>query len=171
MALRPGRTTRTIKRPWTRISKRVPKKSYVVGVPVSKIHQFEVGTKGEYNLTLSLFAQRAVQIRSNALESARIVATALLQKRLGNNFFLKILIYPHQVLREKPIATGAGADRYSKGMGGRPFGKPAGVAVQVKAGQKLLELRINKENIEIGKVALKRFGYKIPTPVKLSISE
>jgi len=171
MTLRPGRTTRTIKRPWTRVSKRVPKKSYVKGVPVSKIHQFEVGAKGEYNVTLSLFAQRSVQIRSNAMESARIAATALLEKRLGTNFFFKILLFPHQVLREKPIATGAGADRYSKGMGGKPFGKPTGVAVRVEAGQELVELRINKENMEIGKAALKRFSYKIPTPVKLSISE
>ena len=45
MALRPGRTTRTVKRPWTRVSKRKPKKSYAVGVPHPRIHVFEMGNK------------------------------------------------------------------------------------------------------------------------------
>jgi large subunit ribosomal protein L10e len=170
MALRPGRTMRKKERPYTRISKRVPRKSYVVGVPYPKIHQFEMGNKeGDYDTVIYLSAKRGVQIRHNALEAARIVANKFLEKKIGtSNYFFKILVYPFQVIREKPIATGAGADRYSQGMR-LAFGKPTGTAVQTRPGQKLVELRIKKENVEIAKRALKKFGSKIPTPVIISI--
>lgn len=170
MALRPGRTARKKERPYTRVSKRKPRQSYVVGVPYPKIHQFEMGTKGDYNTALHMVAGRAVQIRHNALESARIVMNKFLQKKLGDKFFLKILVYPHHVIREKPIATGAGADRYSQGMR-LSFGKPVGTAVQVKKNQKIVTLMLNKENARIGREALKRGGMKLPTPIKIVVEE
>jgi len=170
MALRPGRTVRKIKRPYTRISKKKPRKSYVVGVPFPKIHQFEMGTRGEYPTILHLIAKRSVQIRDNALEASRIVATKFLEKELRTNFFFKILVYPHHVIREKSIAQGAGADRFSQGMR-QSFGMPAGTAVQVKEGQRIMTLYVKKENIEIGKRALKKAGLKISTPVSIEIEE
>jgi large subunit ribosomal protein L10e len=170
MALRPGRATRKIERPYTRVSRRKPKQSYVVGVPFPKIHQFEMGTKGNYNTTLDLIAERAVQIRHNSLEAARIVTTNYLTKKLGLNFFLKILIFPHHVIREKPIATGAGADRYSQGMR-KSFGKPSALAAQIKEGQMLMKLFVNKEGEKVGREALKKAGLKLPTPVKIVVEE
>jgi large subunit ribosomal protein L10e len=170
MALRPGRTVREIERPYTRISKKVPRKSYVVGVPPPKTHQFEMGKKGEYELTLYLTAKNAVQIRDNALEAARVVAHKFLEKNLGSNYFFKILLYPHHVLREKPIATGAGADRYSRGMK-LAFGKPVGKAIQVKEGQRIMMLQLNKQHLEIGKKALKKAGFKLSTPVRIEVEE
>ncbi len=172
MALRPGRTVRRKERPYTRISYKVPRKSYVVGVPPPKIHQFEMGNReGEFNLALYLKAERSVQIRHNALEAARIVAHKYLEKKIGtSNYFLKILTYPHHVIREKPIATGAGADRYSQGMR-LAFGKPAGTACQVRKGQRIVMIKINKENLELAKKALKRFSSKLPTPTSIEIEE
>ncbi len=170
MALRPGRTMRAVTRPWTRVSYKVPRKSYVKGVPASKIQQFEMGNReGEFDTVLYLIAKQAVQIRHNALEAARVVANKYLEKKLGSQkYFFKVLVYPHQVYREKPIATGAGADRYSQGMR-LAFGKPAGRAVITYPGQRLVELRINKEHLEIGKEALRKFGSKIPTKVRIIV--
>jgi large subunit ribosomal protein L10e len=156
---------RTIERPWTRTSKSVPRKSYVVGVPFPKTHQFEMGTKSvEFDTVLYGLARNAVQIRDPALEAARIVAHKFLETKLGaTNYFMKILVYPHQVIREKPIATGAGADRYSQGMA-RAFGKPVTSAIQTKEGKKLIELRVSKHNLETAKLALKKFGLKRALP-------
>ncbi len=171
MALRPGRTTRRKERPYTRVSKKVPRKSYVVGVPFRKTHQFEMGNlQAEFDTILYLLVKRPVQIRDNALEAGRIVANKFLESKIGTNYFMKILAFPHHVLREKPIATGAGADRYSQGMR-QSFGKPSNTAIQVKENQKLIQLRINKENVEIGKIALKKFGSKLPVPIKIKMEE
>lgn len=172
MPLRPGRTMRRIERPYTRVSMKVPRKSYVAGAPFPKTHQFEMGNKdGEFDLTLYLCAKKAVQIRDNALEAARVIAHKFLESKLGSsNYFLKILVFPHHVIREKPIAQGAGADRYSQGMR-LAFGRPVNRAVQTKEGKRLFMLKIKKENLEIGKKALKKAGLKLPTPVKIEIEE
>jgi large subunit ribosomal protein L10e len=170
MALRPGRTVREVERPWTRVSRRAPRESYVKGVPDSKIHMFEMGSKGDYDTTLNLVAKAPGQIRSNALEAARIVSAKFLELKLGNRFFYKFLLFPHHVLREKPIATGAGADRYSRGMK-LGFGKPSGTAVQIKAGQTMVRLKINRNDLEIGKLSLKRAALKLSIPMRIKIEE
>lgn len=170
MGLRPGRTIRTVERPYTRVSQHVPQKSYVVGVPSPKIHQFEMGNRtGDFDTRLFLIAKKGVQIRDNALEAARVVGHKFLESKVSStNYFMKILVYSHQVLREKPIATGAGADRYSQGMA-HAFGKPAGTAAIVKEGQRIFELRISKANLHLGKLALKKIGLKIPTPIRIEV--
>ena len=91
------------KRPYTRVSTSRPRRSYVKGVPVSKIHQFENGdVKGamKYPLIYHIVAGRDVQLRSNCMESARQMAGKYLSKNLGETgFFLKIRPFPHHVLR------------------------------------------------------------------------
>ncbi len=171
MALRPGRTVRRIERPYTRVSQKVPRKSYVVGVPFPKTHQFEMGNKaGEFDTYLYLVADKDGQIRDNAIEAARVTSHKFLEKSLGSNYFMKILTYPHHVIREKPIATGAGADRYSQGMR-LSFGKPSNRAVQAFKGKKLVELRVRESNLEIAKQALKKFALKISIPTRIIVEK
>lgn len=169
MALRPGRTTRAKRRAWTRVSKRKPRKSYAVGVPYSKIHIFNMGnTEKEFETNLWLVADRSVQIRSNALEAARVVSNKFLERTIPNDYFLKILVYPHQVLREHSMATGAGADRFSSGMR-KSFGKPSGLAAVVKKGQNIMHLKLNKKDLVIGRKALKRANMKLPIPCRIKV--
>jgi large subunit ribosomal protein L10e len=168
MGLRPGRCYHTFKKkPYTRISIHKPRKSYVKGVPANKIHQFEVGKRGDYPLKFFLEAQHDIQIRSNSLEAARISVTKYLEKHLGENgFFLKILVYPHHVLRENSMATGAGADRFSDGMR-RAFGRPVGQTARVKGGQNILAVQAPANSKEIVKEALNRATKKLSGECKI----
>ncbi len=170
MGLRPGHCYRNLARANTRQSIRVPKKGYVKGVPKPKITEFELGSKGNYEKTLYLVSERNVQIRHNALESARVSAVQALEKSLGKGtgFFLKIRVYPHQVLRENAMATGAGADRFQQGMR-MSFGKPIGTAARVHAGQTIMEVRTNTNNVTVARSALKQASYKLPTPCKVVV--
>jgi len=170
MGLRPGRTTRKVERPWTRVSRRKPRKSFVVGVPYSRIHVFEMGNPDkEFDTDLWLVAERSVQIRDNALESARVVSNKFLERTINpDNYFMKILVYPHHVLREHSLATGAGADRYSTGMS-KSFGKPKGRAARVKKDQRLILLKLNKKDLGVGRKALKRADLKLPTPCRIEV--
>jgi len=173
MPLRPGRTVRRLERPYTRVSQKNPRKSYVVGVPMPKIHQFRMGNPNvEADVTLYLLAKDLAQIRHNALEAARVVAHQFLEKKIGSqNYYMVILRYPHHVIREKPIATGAGADRYSQGMR-LAFGRPAGVALQVrKEGLPLVMIKTKKEFLNVAKQALKKFRYKIPIRCSIEVAE
>ncbi|MEM5871968.1 MAG: 50S ribosomal protein L16 [Candidatus Aenigmatarchaeota archaeon] len=164
MGLRPGRCYRKLERPYTRISIKKPRKSYVKGVPPQKIHRFQAGVeKPEFTTKMFLVAKGAVQIRSNALEAMRVAASKSIEKHLGSDgYFLKVLIYPHHVLRENPLATGAGADRFQTGMR-LSFGRPIGSAAQVRENQKILELRVLPEYENLAKKALKVAASKVPT--------
>jgi large subunit ribosomal protein L10e len=170
MGLRPGRTIKKIERPYCRKSIKVPKMNYVAGVPNIKLHQFEMGVKNkEFELNIYLVIKEAVQMREQSIEAARIVAQKFLETKIGlDNYFMKVLPYPHHVIREKPIATGAGADRYSRGMS-LSFGKPTASAIRTTANERLFQLKINKVHLDFAKQALKKASLKLSTPSRIVI--
>src|SRR3989344_3540125 len=108
---------RTLERPYTRVSK-FKKKSYIKTTPHIKIVSFDMGTpQKKFPYTLKLKSKSGLQIRDNAIESARETSNRLLEKTIGlSNYHMKIHAYPFHILRENPLATGAGADRFSTGM-------------------------------------------------------
>ena len=153
---------RAIERPYTRFSK-YKKLSYVRSRPVCKVVRFDVGeVNREFPVTLHLVSKSCLQIRDNAIEAARQTGNRLLEKTLGKTGYrFMTRVYPHHVLRENPLAAGAGADRLSTGMA-HSFGKSIGIAAQVKAGKPLFTLHVDKENVPLARKALKRASYKIP---------
>src|SRR3989338_7138202 len=165
MGLRPGRCYRKFHRPYTRQSQKVPRKGYIKGVPKPKITQFEFGTKGSYEKKIFLLPKKDVQVRHNSLESARVSVVQTLEKKIpkGTTFFFKVRVYPHQVLRENALATGAGADRFQQGMRAN-FGAPIGTAARVRKGQRIFEVQVDDVNVALAKKALKKSTYKLPTP-------
>lgn len=147
------------------------RREFMGGVPASRITQFEQGTKGEYPVRIVLKAEEACQIRHIALEAARISANRFLAKRVGTgNYFMKIYIYPHNVLRENKIATGAGADRISDGMR-KSFGKPIGTAARVNRDQVLIAVETQPGFFKQAKEALRRALVKLPTPCYLVVEK
>jgi large subunit ribosomal protein L10e len=170
MAIRPSKCYRTPHRAYTRISASKPRKSYIKGVPKPKIAVFELGTKGNYENSVFLLSNHEIQIRHNSLEAARIAAVRHLEKKLGTAFFFKVLVFPHHVLRENPLATGAGADRFQQGMR-MSFGKPIGTAARVRSGQRLLEVRVNSKDVAEAKMALKQATHKLPTTCSIAVEK
>ena len=156
-----------LERPYTRISK-YTKKNYVRGgFPHMKVIKFDMGNPSkEYDSVVRLTSKTAMNIRHNALESARMTSNRLLEKNLGKEYHLRIKVYPFHVLRENPLASGAGADRMSTGMK-KSYGKSVGCAARVKEGQTLIEIRINKSNVKLGKLALERASKKFPCSCKV----
>ena len=154
---RPGGVYRKVnKRSYTR-------KEYMGGLPGNLIVSYDMGTNnGDFPVELSLAVKEDVQITHNALEAARISSNRYLNKELGLiNYHLKILVHPHQILRENKMASGAGADRISQGMS-LAFGKAVSRAARLKKGQKLITVRTTEEGFPFAKSALKRASMKIP---------
>ena len=164
MGLRPGHCYRdtTNKPSYTRMAVRVHKRNYIGAVPGLKIRQFNMGNPNkEFEYILDLISEEVVQVRDNSIESLRIAVNRYLNKKVGKDgYFLKLRIYPFQLLRENKQAQGAGADRVTKGMA-HPFGKVIGRAARVRKGQIIMSLLIDKENIEIGKKAMNRAKSKM----------
>src|SRR3989344_3573028 len=115
--LRKNSAYQNLERPYTRISK-YTKLNYVRGgYPHMKIIKFTMGSPNKiFDKTLLLQVQKSMNLRHNSLESARMTSNRLLEKTLGKDYFLRLRVYPFHVLRENPLASGAGADRMSTGM-------------------------------------------------------
>jgi len=90
--------------------------------------------KGEYPITLNVSSKENIQIRDNAIEAVRQYLNRFLQVKLGKEFYLEVKIYPHHILRENKMLTGAGADRMQTGMS-KAFGKTGGRAALIKPNQ------------------------------------
>ena len=147
------------------------RREYMRGFPPPKITKFTMGdptARFEYRLILT--AERAAQIRHNALEAARIATNRYLSRNLGKNYCLRILPYPHVVLRENKMIFGAHADRLQEGMR-RAFGKPIGTAARVRPNQPIIQVEVNKDGIEIAKEALRRGKAKLPVPCRTIIEK
>lgn len=160
--LRKGHSySKYFKRAYTRKSK-FKKKGYVKAVPTSKIVKYDMGDlKKEFPKKVHLVSKQKVQLRHNAIESSRIMINRKLHKTLGTNYRLKLRVYPHHVLRENKMLTGAGADRMQSGMQ-RAFGKAMGVAAQVKKGQKIFTAYVEESDVEKARTALKSSMSRLP---------
>ena len=162
---------RRLERPYTRISK-YRKLSYIRTKPNIKVIRFDMGDKGTtYPFMVRLVSKQGLQIRQEAIESARLTSIRLLEKKIGKTgYHFKIRIYPFHVLRENALASGAGADRLSTGMK-MSFGKPVGIAAQIREGQAIMEISVPENRADIARLALKRATKKLPGSYQLVIEQ
>ena len=164
MTRKPGSMYRYIRgKPTTR-------REYVGGVPASRISQFDMGNKkGEFPEQISLIANEKCQVRHNSLEAARISANRAMEKYAGaTNYRLRVLVYPHVVLRENKQATGAGADRVSQGMRAA-FGKNVSTCARINAKQIVMTIDTTKQYLTYAKDALRKAGMKLSTPCTVNV--
>ena len=147
------------------------RKKYMRGSPSSKITKFTMGDPtGSFEYQALLIARKEAQIQHNALEAARVATNRLLSEKLGSSYLLRILPYPHVVLRENKMIFGAHADRLQDGMR-KAFGKPIGLAARVKSDQAVIMVNMNEDDLEVAKEALKRGGAKLPIPCRIIIEK
>lgn len=168
VTIRPFSCYRKVKRAYTRKS-RYKVQSYVKTSPVCKISKFNFGdNKRTFSHKVFLVSKQRIQVRHNALESARTSVVRRLTDKLGNNYHLQVRSYPHHVLRENKMITGAGADRMQTGMQ-RAFGAPVGLAAQLKPKTPIFCVYVEKSGIEHARMALKSAIYKLPCKCAIEV--
>nr|MBA4405057.1 50S ribosomal protein L16 [Nanoarchaeum sp.] len=152
--LRKGCCYKHVTRAYTRKSK-YKAKSFIKAIPASKIVRFHMGDpKGEFPKKVMLITKERMQIRHNSLESARVLVNRHLQKSFGNKgYHFLVHLYPHHVLRENKMLTGAGADRMQKGMQ-KSFGRAVGLAAQTRVGTVVFTIFVPEANVVIAKKSM-----------------
>ena len=137
-------------------------KKFAPGAPNPKVARFTTGkSRPDYDYLFKLVSDGRVQVRHNALEAARVAASKKVALLGEENFFLKVVTYPHLVLRENKMIATAGADRLQEGMR-KAFGKPIGLAARVEIGSTVLELSVKAENMDKAKDAMWAASTKLP---------
>jgi len=147
------------------------RKEYIRASPPSKITKFTMGdAKVRFPIQARLLATEEVQIRHNALEAARVASNRVLINKLGNAYIMRVVPYPHTILRENKMIFGAHADRLQDGMR-KAFGKPVGIAARVRIGQPIIEIGVNENAVEVAREALERGRDKLPIPCRIIVEK
>ncbi|MCD6414386.1 MAG: 50S ribosomal protein L16 [Candidatus Diapherotrites archaeon] len=174
MGKRPARCYRRVAGPaYTRTARRVVRKAFIRGVPNPVLTHMDMGNSGlKYKYQVLLVSDDWVQVRHNALEACRIVVNKVLSKEVGvDNFHFQVRAYPHHVLRENAIITGAGADRLQTGMR-HAFGRPKSRAARIKPGQAVFSVKVNtKKAVETARAAFKKIKPKLPMATSIELVE
>lgn len=153
----------------------VKSKNYVKAIPGSKVTKHMMGdikkyNEGKFPYLIRLITCEPVHIRDNAIESARQYIHRNLDEIFKGNYYLALGIYPHTVLRENKMLTGAGADRMQTGMT-LSFGVPVGIAAYVKANEDIFTIAVaNKNDIAVARKILKSTRAKLPCSTKILAS-
>ena len=160
MGLRKFTCYRRVKRAYTRKSK-YKHQSFVKGVPPIKLTKFDFGDlKRSFAAQVDLVSKEKIQVRHNSLESARQVVIRKLTE-MSKPYMFRVRPYPHHVLRENKMLTGAGADRMQTGMQ-LSFGKPISSAAQLGVDQPIFSVYVDKDAVELAKLALRGAMPKLP---------
>ena len=153
-------------RPYTRKSS-VKSKAFIKAVPQNKIVKFNMGNAkdfaaNKYKYNIRMVAEEKAQIRDNALEACRMAINKNLDLKIPGNYYFRVKVFPHHILRENKIASGAGADRLSSGMS-RAFGVTIGRAALIRPGKELFVVSCPDENsARVARDALIKIKAKIP---------
>lgn len=138
------------------------RKEYISRIPQLRVSKFKLGKAEEFDVIFRLVAKEPGLITQEALEASRVAANKILESELGEpNYVLRLIPYPHVILREHKMLTMAGADRLSKGMK-RAYGKPTTLASKIEAGKPVMEVFSNLRSENIVKKSLKIASSKLP---------
>ena len=173
MALRKASSySKKIARPFTRKSNK-KSKAYIKVVPHSKIVKLRVGDQkayeeGKHKYFISLISQEATQIRDTALEAGRMLLHKLIEEKAPGQYYMEVKVYPHHMLRENKISSGAaGADRTSTGMT-QSFGVVIGRAALVKSGQQIFFVSCVDDRVaRIARDSMSSIRSKLPCKTKI----
>ena len=153
-------------RPYTRKSTK-KKKAFIKAIPQIKIAKYNMGDRkssdeGKHPFTVILYSEEKIQIRDTALEACRMAINKSLDKQAPGEYYFVVKVYPHHILRENKIASGAGADRLSSGMT-RSFGVAMGRAAIVNSGKEIFFVSCKTEKAaRIARDSLAMIKSKIP---------
>jgi large subunit ribosomal protein L10e len=147
------------------------RREYIAGKPQIKIARFSSGEykENQYDYKLELLATEKIQIRHNALESARLAANKTMARAGETSFFSSLRVYPHVLLRENKMIATAGADRLQEGMR-RAFGKATGLAARIEPGQVIYEAYVTSPNLTLAKEAFKVASSKLGCPITIRVT-
>jgi large subunit ribosomal protein L10e len=144
-------------------------RKFAPGTPNPKVARFNTGKfRNDYDYMLELISDGKVQVRSNALEAARVAASKKVVLVGEENFYLTVVSAPNLVLRENKMIATAGADRLQEGMR-KAFGKPIGTAARVTHGSIILRMRIKAENLDKAKESMWAAATKLPMKTHVEI--
>ncbi|MBS3060835.1 MAG: 50S ribosomal protein L16 [DPANN group archaeon] len=172
MGLRPAHTLRGLLRSWSRTARKKQRKAFIRGVPDSRIRKYDLGSPtklSEFSMQYNLMPNVTILARDNSLEAARTFSNKVFEKKiLKENYYYKMRLFPHEVIREHTMASGAGADRLSTGMR-LSFGKVKGRAARLRPGTPVASIYTDEKHDKVAREGLARAARKLPGTFRIEV--
>jgi ribosomal protein L16/L10AE len=147
---------------------RLKKYSYIKVVPPQKIVKFNMGDiktfeEGKFKIKFTLSSGENIQVRDLSLEAVRQSLHKDLVNLFQKNFFLRCNVFPHTILRNNRVFSGASkGERVQTGMS-KSFGTSEGRAAIVKKNNPIFTAYFNGEaNIPKVRLAFSKVKAKLP---------
>lgn len=162
-------------RPYTRKSAKKAK-AYIKTVPPQKVVKLHMGNilefeQGKFLYTIKIVSLEKVQLRDNAIEAARQSIHKDLETNFLGQYYFGVKVYPHHILRENKMLTGAGADRMQTGMT-QSFGATIGRAALVKANQPIFVIGVNSEKaLQTTRESIAKIKAKLPCTTRILVEK
>jgi ribosomal protein L16/L10AE len=151
--------------------------SYIKTVPSQKIVKFNMGDirsfeDGKFKIKGTLSTEENIQIRDLALEAVRQSIHKDLANLFQKNFFLRCNVFPHNVLRNNRVFSGASkGERVQTGMT-LGFGTSEGRAAIVRRGHPIFTAYFNGDmNIHKVKLFFKKTSPKLPCKSRITFEK
>ena len=170
-----GAYSKRYARPYTRVSRKRTK-NFIKSTPQSKLVKFNMGdTKGhklkKYDTLIKVVSEEKLQIRDNALEATRQSIQRKLDKNIPGQYYFRIKVFPHHMLRENKMLTGAGSDRMQTGMQ-KSFGKTIGRAAIINKNQEIVGVETTGDKqIKFVKSVFKAIKSKLPGKIEIRVEK
>jgi large subunit ribosomal protein L10e len=122
-----------------------------------------------FNTILKMLSGESVkvQMRDNAIEAARQYIHKELEEALAGQYYFAVKVFPHHVLRENKMITGAGADRMQTGMA-HSFGVTVGRAAIVRPGSEIFVIAVNSDKaMKIARISMEKIKAKLPCSTRI----
>ena len=149
--------------------------SFIKAVPPQKIVKFNMGNikkfeAGNFKIKITVSTEHNVQIRDLALEAVRQTINKDINVLCPKNYFLRCNVFPHNILRNNRVYSGASkGERVQTGMK-KSFGTPEGRAATLKKGSPVFTVYFNGEKYlpEVRKF-FKKITPKLPCKTKVIV--
>ena len=158
----------------TRKSK-LHKYSYVKVVPPMKIVKFNMGDipsfeAGKFKIVVTIATGEKIQIRDLALEATRQSLNKDLTNTFQKAYFLRCNVFPHNILRNNRVFSGASkGERVQTGMS-KSFGTSEGRAATIRKGNPIFTIYFNGDvNIPKVREAVRKVKAKLPCKVLVNV--
>ena len=125
---------------------------------------------GKFKIVVTLSTGENIQIRDLALEATRQSLHKDLANALQKNYFLRCNVFPHNILRNNRVFSGASkGERVQTGMS-KSFGTSEGRAATLRKGGPIFTIYFNGEaNLPKVREAVRKVKAKLPCKVMVNV--
>jgi len=146
------------------------REKYIRGHLDSQIVKFSMGKRSdEFVHEVSLSSNSRVQVRSTAVEAARIsLGKDLDQALTPEGYYGRVCVQAHVVTRKRRQVFGPQSDRFGQA---KEFGSPSEKVVLLRPGQKVFQVYVSEPHVGTAREALLSAAKKLPSTYTVTVEK